>query len=160
MQARGARQGQISETSANSVLPGSLRESVAGAASRCPPCADGDFTASSKLVHFPTAVASERRPYLPATAVSWPDFGPPWKCEDTRHQFNFEKIEANRIRSSQEIQATFRRVSCFLPLKTKIHRKTMLNSFIGAWQSAAAFPSLRCRQKFKVAVAKPFIHTS
>jgi hypothetical protein len=58
--------------------------------SRCPPCADGDFTASSKQAHFPTAVASdhlrsssygasanlarsrhsgataERRPYLPA----------------------------------------------------------------------------------------------
>jgi hypothetical protein len=65
-------------------------ESVAGAASRCPPSADGDFTASSKQAHFLTAVASdhlrsssygasanlarsrhsgataERRPYLPA----------------------------------------------------------------------------------------------
>jgi hypothetical protein len=34
-------------------------ESVVGAASRCPPCADGDFTASSKQAHFPTAVASD-----------------------------------------------------------------------------------------------------
>jgi hypothetical protein len=61
-----------------------------GRSPSCPPCADGDFTASSKQAHFPTAVASdhlrsssygasanlarsrhsgataEKRPYLPA----------------------------------------------------------------------------------------------
>ena len=31
-----------------------------------PSLAEREFAASSKLAHFPTAVASERRPYLPA----------------------------------------------------------------------------------------------